>query len=99
MLEGKLFVIDAEAIQDGGVQIANMNRILDDIISEIVGLAIHRSSFYSSSGHPFRETLGMVVSSIIGFRERALAIDSATEFPSPDNESVVKHTPLFQIGN
>ena len=38
--EGQPLVVDTQALQDRGVQVADMNRILDDIVAEIVGGAV-----------------------------------------------------------
>ena len=88
-------MINAESIENSGIEIVNVHRVFDDVVSEIVCFAIYRSSFYSSSGHPFSETFGVVVSSVIGFRERALAIDGSTEFSTPDNQRVIEHASLL----
>ncbi len=36
----QLFVVDAQLVQDRGMQVADGNRILHDVVAEIVGLAV-----------------------------------------------------------
>ena len=38
--EGQLFVVDAQLVQDGGVQITDGDRILHDVVAEVVGFAV-----------------------------------------------------------
>ena len=37
---GQLLVIDAQAVQDRGVQVVNVDRLVGDVVAEIVGLAV-----------------------------------------------------------
>ncbi len=37
-LEGQLRVVDAQAVQDRGVQVVDVDRIADDVVAEVVGL-------------------------------------------------------------
>ena len=41
-LEGEPFVVDAQAVQDRGVQVVDVDRVLDDVVAEVVGLAVDR---------------------------------------------------------
>jgi hypothetical protein len=44
-------VIDAEQVQHGGVEVVNMNRILGDVVSEIVRRAISHAAFAAAASH------------------------------------------------
>src|SRR5215472_13041917 len=48
----QLVMIEAEQIEHGRVQVANLNRILDDFVPHIVGLSIADAGFHSTAGHP-----------------------------------------------
>ena len=39
VIEGEFFVIDSEEVQDGGVEVVDLNRILGDVIADFIGLA------------------------------------------------------------
>ena len=39
-LERQPLVIDAEAVQDRGVHVVDVDRIFDDVVAEVVGLAV-----------------------------------------------------------
>ena len=40
---GEPFVIDAEQVQHGGVEIVNVDRVFDDVVGEVVGFAVDRA--------------------------------------------------------
>src|ERR1700733_5512363 len=80
-------------MQDGSMQIVNMDFILHNIKSKLVRFAKHEPRLNPSSSHPHRERVGMVVASIVP----SLHHRSTPEFPSPNHQSVVEHPPLFQI--
>ena len=39
-LEREPLVVDAQAVQDRGVQVVDVDRVLDDVVAEVVGLAV-----------------------------------------------------------
>lgn len=49
---GEFFVIQAEQLQDCGVEIRDGNSVLDGVVSEFFGGPISRSSFGPTTGHP-----------------------------------------------
>ena len=38
--EGEAFVVEAEQVQDRGLQVVDVDRVLDDVEAEVVGLAV-----------------------------------------------------------
>ena len=38
--EGESFVVDAQSVQDCGIQVMNMNRVLDNVVAEVIGLSV-----------------------------------------------------------
>src|SRR5579883_2990127 len=51
-LEREAFVVDAQAVQNGGVQVVHVDRLVDHVVAEVVGLAVDLPSFDSAAGHP-----------------------------------------------
>ncbi len=39
---GQPLVVDAQAVQDRGVQVVDVDRLLGDVVAEVVGLAVDR---------------------------------------------------------
>ena len=50
--ESELAVIDAKAVQDGGVHVADVDGIFDDVVAVIVGFAVFKAALDTGSGHP-----------------------------------------------
>src|SRR5438034_1069358 len=54
--EGELFVVDAQQVQHCGVEVAHVNRVFNDVVGEIVGLAVNDAAFGAAASHPHSET-------------------------------------------
>ena len=90
-------MIDAELMENGGVKVADMHRVFNDVVTEVIGFAIDCAAFDTTTGHPHCETTGMMVAAIIGPSQLPLTEDRAAELPSPDDESVLQQTTLFEV--
>ncbi len=55
------FCVQAQQVQDGGVQVLDAHRVLHGPVAEVVGRAMDRSALDSSTGHPETEAPGIVV--------------------------------------
>ena len=52
ILVGKFLMIDPEQVKQGGLEVADMDGIFDDVVGELVGLSMDDPSFDSAAGHP-----------------------------------------------
>ena len=95
--EGELFVIDSHAMEDGGVEIIDMDRIFGDVVAEFVGGSEFDSPSDATAGHPHRKTLRVVIAAVVGFGESTLAVNGPSEFPSPNDECRVEESPLLKV--
>ena len=66
ILEREPLVIDAQRVQDRGVQIVDVHGILHDVVAMVIGNAEIKAAFESSTGDPGAETTTMMVTA--GFR-------------------------------
>ena len=94
-----LFVVDAQTMQERGVQVANVDRVLDDVVAEVVCGAVLHPAFDAAAREPNREAAPMMVAPHAGISEFALTEDRAPEFCCEDDESVVEESALFEILN
>ena len=94
---GQLLVVDAHAVQDGGVEVVDVDGVFGDVVAEVVGLAVGQAALDPAAGHPHREVAGMVVAAVVVGGEGALAVDGATELAAPDDQGVVEHAEAFEI--
>ena len=40
VVEGQALVVDAEEVEQGGVEVVDVNAAVDDVVAEVVGLAV-----------------------------------------------------------
>src|SRR5260370_33196747 len=58
---GETAVVDAQAVQDGGVEGMDVDAVLDDVVAEIVGPAGAETGLDAAAGHPAGEASRGVV--------------------------------------
>ena len=93
--EGEAGVLDAHALQDGGVDLVQVDGGLHDVAGKVVSLTERDAAFHAAAGHPHAEVPRMVVAPVIGGSEGALGIDGAAELPAPDDEGAVQQAALL----
>src|SRR3954451_7456630 len=71
-LVGEAVVIDPEAVQDGGVQVAEVDGVLDDVVGEVVGGAVLHAAADAPPGEPDGEGSPVVVAAHAGVAELPL---------------------------
>ena len=81
------------------MQVADFDRVLRDLVSHFVGLAVGHSGLDAAASHPNRERARvMVPANILHFLTVAIfAHGRPAEFSAPDDESVLEHATLFEI--
>ena len=90
-------MIVAHQVQDRGVEVGDVERVLDDVVTEVVGLAVDLAAFGAAAGHPHGEAARVVIAAVVFLGQAALAVDRPTELSAPDDQSVIEHTALFEI--
>src|SRR5215510_16061770 len=86
-------------MQHRRLQVEDADRVRDDVVAVIVGLADRDTLLYAAAGDPHREIARVMIAPVIGLGQLALAIDRAPEFPAPDDQRVVEHASSLQILN
>ena len=99
ILERESLMIDAQQMKRRGMEVSDVNRILDNVVREIVGLAVDRSTLDPAACHPHRKTPRMVIPTIILLAQSTLRVDRPTEFSTPDDQRRVEQTAILQIGD
>src|SRR5579875_673543 len=92
---GQAGMIDAQKVQDGGVQIGNANAIDRRLVADLIRFAVANAAFDAAAGQPGGETMGIVISSGLFTR---LGDGQATEFAAPNHQRFVQQAALRQIG-
>src|SRR5437879_3437797 len=78
-LIGEEPMINSQAMENGGIDVADMNRIFGDVVAEIVRLAVNHPAFDAAASHPHGEAARMMISPIIILGKLALAINGSPE--------------------
>ncbi len=90
-------MVEAHLVEDGGVEIVDVDGVFDDIIAKLIGFAVH-ARLDAPARHPDREGAGVMVAPVIVESELALTIVGSAKFAAPDNERFVQQAPLLQVG-
>src|SRR5262249_13079224 len=91
------FVVNAQQVEHGGMQVVNVDTVLHRVIAKFVGGSIGNAALDVAAGEPDGKTLDVVISSrqaFVGLHHRR-----AAEFAAPDNQRVVEHSALLKIGD
>ncbi len=89
MSECQPLVIDAQAVQNRGVKVVDVNRVLLHVVAEVVCFAEHDTGLDTAARHPLGVTAWVMVSAVVGFGESALAVNRASELATPNDQRVV----------
>src|SRR5205809_79005 len=90
-------VVDAQAVEHGGVQVVDVDRIRNDVVGKIVGLSVADARLDAAARQPEGEAARVMVAAIVVGGEGALAIDGAAKLAAPDDEGIVQKAALFQV--
>ena len=82
---GELFVVEAEEVEEGGVEVVDVDFAVDHSEAEFVALAVDVPLLEAGAGHPHCEGFDVVVAAD-GFA--VFAHWGAAEFSAPDDEGV-----------
>src|SRR4051812_36155250 len=90
---GELGVIEPEEMENRGLPLVDVDRIVDGVEAEVIARAEGEPRLDAATGEPHGERLRMMVAAIIA----ALRHGSAAELTTPDDERVLQHAALFEV--
>ena len=96
---GKPFVIHSQQMEQGRVQVIHVDRILSDVVAEIIGGSPGHPRLDPSPRKPHGEASWVVVSTSFRAIPITLARDTSAKLSPPDDQRVVQHTSLLQVRN
>ena len=98
---GQFFVIQTKQVKKGCVEIVHVNRPVGDSVAQFIGPSMNVPGFHSASGHPDRESFLVMITAniavLLACPIASLSHGRATEFGTPDYESLVKQAPLLEV--
>lgn len=86
----QLLMVDSQKMQDGCVEIVNMDRILGDVVGEVICFTVYMTLLDPASSEKDAETAWVVVASIVFLGESALAINGTAKLTTPDHQCVIE---------
>ena len=86
-------MVEAELVQNRGVDVAEMVRRLDGAEADLVGRADNASTLDAAAGHPHGKPQVVMIAALA-----ALGFGRTSEFAAPDDERTVEQAAPFQVG-
>ena len=100
--EGEFFVIEAEEVEDGGVEVVDVDGVLHGGEAEVIGGTVDVAAFDTATGHPDGEAVVVVVAAFhdafVGAGLGEFDDGGAAEFAAPEDEGFIEQAALFEIG-
>lgn len=93
--------IKPNEVKKGGVEVAKVDLLAGKgAVAHFIGFAVSDTWPDPGAGHPKSKGVGIVISAGEGhFRTVSILLHrGSAEFSAPDDEGVVKHSPLFEVG-
>ena len=78
-------MIHPEAVENGGIEIADVDGIFDDVVGVIIGHAVAGASFDTTASDPCAEAAAVVIAART---ELPLAVDGAAKLAAPNNQRI-----------
>ena len=94
---GEAFVVDAQSPEDCSVEVVDVHGIFDDVVGEIICLAIFKSRFESTARHPHGKATSMMVAPMVVLGQFSLRINGSSKFTSTDHDRILEQPTLFEI--
>ena len=83
--EREVLAVEAEQVEDRGVEVGDVAAVGDGVVAEIVGRAIGLAAFDPAAGKPDGESVWVVVAAVLALRARGPA-----ELASPEDQGLVR---------
>ena len=92
----ELRVVDAEQAHHRGVDVVHRGRVpaVERLVAPLVALAVGHAALHASAAHPVGEDERIVVAALARLRAR-----HAAELGGPDDQRVVEHAALPEVGD
>ena len=84
--------VEAELVQDRGVDVGDVVAVLDGVEADLVGRAVDDAALDAAAGHPDREAVDVMVAAVA-----ALRAGRAAELGGEDDERLVEQAALLQV--
>lgn len=94
---GEFKVIDAEEVENGRMQVVDMDLVLDGVEPEIIGPPVHHAWFDAAASHPDGVSMGVMIPADLVGLQGSLHHGRPAKFASPEHEGFVQQTSLLEV--
>ena len=86
---GEALVVDAEEVEDRRLPVVDVNGVFDDVVTEVVGLAVGDARFHAGADHPRAVCGAEVIAAVaVAFGDVALHKNGSAEFTRENHQRV-----------
>src|SRR5262249_47360737 len=92
----QLLVIQTEQVENGRVQVMDVDAVVDGVHAELVGRAVHQTALDAAAGQERGEAGMMVIAAglaILG----GLSVRRAAEFAAPDDQGLIEQAAPLEV--
>jgi len=93
VIEAQAFVIEAQNVENGGVEIVNAGHSFHSFMAEFIRRSVTERGFYAGSGQPGGEAIGVVIPSAGTFLEGW----HPAKFGTENDKGVFEEAPGFEV--
>ena len=87
MAVGEFFVVHAQKVQNGGMEVVDVAFVDGGFVADLVGLTVAHAAFHAAAGHPIGERVRVVIATRF---LRLLRHGQAAEFAAPNDKRFVQ---------
>src|SRR5262249_43065207 len=91
------FVIDAEQMQDSGVEVVPVGAVLDGLPSNLISCPVSNAMLEAGAGQPHRKAVLIVIATLADDVGSRLRKGRASKLGGKKNQCVIEHATLPQI--
>ena len=86
-------MVEAQQVQDGGVQVVDVDLVLDGVPAEVVGGSESHAALDAAAGQPHRKPERVMFPAVV-----ALARRRPAEFAAPQDQRVIQQAARLEVG-
>ena len=97
MAKGKLFVVHAEAVEDGRVEVVHVHFVFLGKVAELIRRTVDDPRLDPAAGHPNGEAVRMMIATET--RTTSLRHWRPPELTAPDHQRFIQQTALLEVAD
>src|SRR5262245_46801487 len=92
MAEGETAKVEAEEVEQSGVEVGDRHHVLDGGVTKVIGRSDRDPALHAAAGQPEAEAALVMVPAVLPLGKRRPA-----KLPCPDDQGAVEEPPLREV--